>query len=120
MMMADVDIGLKIPATFPLVIWYKPLVVMGEVGIGTIPDTLPPITKVTMVYCCVYLVLITMLMVVFMKMKEVIVGVIVQDVKVGLNISATLPFKMLDKCFILMEEVDLGIRTAFLPPIIQA
>ena len=48
-MVADVYIGLKKPATFPLTIWKKLLVVMGEVNIGPRPATLYPITQVTMV-----------------------------------------------------------------------
>ena len=52
-MMADTDLGLKRTATFPLVIQDKLLVVMGDVDIGPIPATIYPITKVTMVDCCI-------------------------------------------------------------------
>ena len=84
-MMIDVYLGLKITATFPLVIWDRLLVVMVDVDIGPRPATLPPITQVTMSYCCVYLVLLAMWMIIFMKTREVLVGVTVQDVAVGLN-----------------------------------
>ena len=78
--------------------------VIGDVDIGTIPDTLPPITQVSILDCCVYLVLISIFMIVFMKIKEVIVGVMVQDVEVCLNISATLPFKIMNKFLMVMVE----------------
>ena len=67
--------------------------VMVELYIGSIPATLPP--------------------------KEEIVGMMVQDVEVGLNISATLHFAMLEKVFMVMREVYIGIRPALVPPIIQ-
>ena len=79
------DLGLKRSATFPLAIWDKLLVVMVEVDIGLIPATLPPITQVIMVYCCVYLVIIAICMMVFIKMKHLIVGVMVQDMEVGIS-----------------------------------
>ena len=41
-MVADVYIGLKKPATFPLTIKDKLLVVIGDFYLGPIPDTLPP------------------------------------------------------------------------------
>ena len=46
-MMADVDIGLNIPATFPFAIWKKLLVVMVELDKGPIPATFPPIMSKT-------------------------------------------------------------------------
>ena len=91
-MMAGVDLGQKRPAAFTLAIWDKLLVVLGEVDIGPRPDPIPPITPVAMVDFCVYLVLLAILMTLFMKMREVIVGVMVQDVEVGLNISCTILF----------------------------
>ena len=45
------DKGIKIPATFPLTIHDKMLVVMGDTDIGPRLDTLTPITHMTMVYC---------------------------------------------------------------------
>ena len=77
--------SIAIVATFPLSIWDKLLLVMGEVDIGPRPDTVHPITHVTMVDCCVYLVLLAMWMIIFMKTRKVLVGVTVQDVAVGLN-----------------------------------
>ena len=50
-MMVNMDKGIKIPATFPLTINDKMLVVMGDMDICPRLDTLPPITHVTMVYC---------------------------------------------------------------------
>ena len=43
-MVADVDLGLKIPTTFILATLEKLLVVIGEVDIGPIPDIIFPIT----------------------------------------------------------------------------
>ena len=93
--------------------------VIGEVYIGSIPDTITTITQFTMVYCCVYLVLLAMYMIVFVKVKVVIVGVMLQDVKVGIKILSTRAFTMMKKVLIVMSEVDFGRRPAPLPPIIQ-
>ena len=81
--MENVDLGQKRPATFTIKIWDKLLVVIVEVDIGPRPSTLTTITQVTMVNCCVYLVLIAMWMILFMKMKEVIVWGKVKYVEVG-------------------------------------
>ena len=59
--------------------------VIGEVDIGTIPSTLIPTTQATMVDCCVYLLIIFMSVIVFMTIVEVVVGVIMEYVEVGLN-----------------------------------
>ena len=88
-------------------------------GIVPIPATIPPIIQVTMIYWYVHLVLLVMLMIVFMKIKEVIVGVMVQDVEVGIRILANIPFTMMDKVFMVMVEVGIGIIPAPIPPIIQ-
>ena len=85
-MVADVDLGLKRPATFPLSTWEKLLVVMGEADICPRLSTLPPITHVTMLYCCIYMVFIAMWMIVFTKMKELKVEVMIKDMGVGLKI----------------------------------
>ena len=66
-MVADVDLGLNVPATFPLVTLEKLLVVVGDVDIDPITDTLSAITHAAMVYCCVYLVLLVMLVIFFIK-----------------------------------------------------
>ena len=78
--MVDVDIGIKRPANLPLDIQEKLLVVMANVDIYPIPSTLLPIYQVNMVYSCFYLVLLDVFMKVFMKIKQVIVGVMVEDV----------------------------------------
>ena len=119
MMMEDMDVGLNIPANFPLLILEKLLVVMGEVGIGTRPSTLTPITQVTMVDFSIYLVLLAMWTVLLMKIKDAIVGFMVKDMELGLKISSTLTFKIMDKVLLVMVEVYLGHRQAPLPPIIQ-
>ena len=80
MIMAYVNVVLKIPSNSPLTILDKLLMVMGEVEIGPIPATLSPITQVTMVDCYIYVVIISMWMILFMKIKAVIVGVMVKDV----------------------------------------
>ena len=64
LMMVDVDPGLKRPSNFTPTIQGKLLVVMGELDICLRSDTIPP--------------------------KEDIVGVMLQDVEVGLKISATI------------------------------
>ena len=43
----------------------------------------------------------------------------VQDVEISINISATLTFTMLEKVFMVMGEVDISLRPAFIFPIIQ-
>ena len=84
-MMADVYLVLNIPAIFTLAVLDKLLVITGDVDIVSSPATITPITQVTMVYCCLYLFLLAILMIVFMKIKKVIVGVTMKDVEVGLN-----------------------------------
>ena len=68
LMMTDRDIGLKRPVTLPLKIWEKLFMMIVEVDIGPRPSTIPPITQVTMVDFCVYLLILVILMIVFMKM----------------------------------------------------
>ena len=119
MMLSDVDIGLNIPATFTIEKLDKLLMEIGDVDIGPIPANLPPITQVTMLDCCIYMMSIVILMIVIMKMKELILGVMVQDVEFGLNRSATLPFTTMEKLLMVMVEVDIGLRSSPLPPIIQ-
>ena len=69
--------------------------VVGEVDIGPRPDTLPPITQATMVYFFVHLLLLVVFMKVFMKIKEVIAVMMMEDVDLGLKRTATLPFKIM-------------------------
>ena len=120
LMMTDVDLSLKLPYTLPLETWKKLLTVIEEVDIGPIPATLPPITNVTTVDCCLYLLITVMSMIVFMRTQEVIFGVITEDVEVGLKRSCTITLKVTQKLLIAMKEVDIGFRPSPLPPIIQA
>ena len=66
--MADLYIGLKIPSSVSITKLDKLLVVILEVNIGPILSTLPPITQVTMGYCCVYLLIIVVSVIVFTTM----------------------------------------------------
>ena len=92
LMMADVDLFLKLPTTICLAIMGKNLMVIGEVDICPRPATLHHLTQVTMVDCCVYLLLLFVFIEIFMTMKEVIVLVMMEDVYLGLNITSTPPF----------------------------
>ena len=47
----ELELGLNIPATLPLVIMEQELMLTGEVDIGLIPATLPPITQFALVDC---------------------------------------------------------------------
>ena len=51
--------------------------------------------------------------------KDDILGVVVQDVELGLKRSTTIPCSMSDKVLMAMVESDLGLRTDLLPTIIQ-
>ena len=93
MMMLDTYIGLKRQDNVPFTIQEKMLVVMGYLGIGPRPATLPT--------------------------KDEIVGVMVQDVEVGLNRSATFNCSIMDKVWTVMGEVDIVLRPALITPIIQ-
>ena len=70
--MEELDICIKRPATIYLAIVEQVLVVMVEVDIGLRPATLPPITQVDVVDCCVNLLLNFMLR----KFYILIIGVI--------------------------------------------
>ena len=65
--MADMDIVINRPANFSLETLEKMLAEIEEVHIVPIPATINPMTQVKMVDCCLYLVLLVMLMVVFTK-----------------------------------------------------
>ena len=93
---------------FTLEIMEKLLVVMGELDIGARPATITSITQVTMVDFLVYL-----------NLKDEIVVGMVQGVEVGLKISSTLTFIMLEKVLMVMGEVDIGLRPALIYSIIQ-
>ena len=68
LMMSEVDLGLNIPATINLAICKKLFKAIGYVYICPRPDNFPPITRVTMVHCCVYMLILVVSMIVFMKM----------------------------------------------------
>ena len=67
-MMIDLDLGLMITATIPIAICKKLLMVVVKVDIGPISATLPPTAQVTVIYCCVYLLILVVLMIVLMAM----------------------------------------------------
>ena len=50
-MLVEVYLGHKIPATLPLTNGEQYLIMKGEVYIGLIPATIPPVTKANMVDC---------------------------------------------------------------------
>ena len=52
-------------------------------------------------------------------MKEVIVVVAMKDMDLGFKRPATLTLKIMDKLFMVTVEVEIGIRTAPIPPIIH-
>ena len=117
--MEDLYLCLKIPATLIFTIMEKLLMVKGEGDIGPTPATLIPIIRVRNVYCWVYLLLLVLFTKVFMGMKEVIVVVMMEAVDLDLKIPATLTFTIVEKMFIVMGEVNIGIRPANIPPMIQ-
>ena len=79
------------------------MIVIREVYIGSRPDTITPITQVTMVDCCVYLLLIVVFMKLFTTTKYVISGVMTEDLDLGLKRPATITFKIMQKALIVME-----------------
>ena len=52
--MIEVDLGHKRPDTLPLEIGEQELMLKGEVDIGIRPATITPITKVKVIYCCIF------------------------------------------------------------------
>ena len=97
----------------------KVLMVMVDVDKVIRPANIPPITQVTILYCCVYLFLIYMLTKVCMVIKEVILVLIVEDVYLCLNTTYIIPFKITEKLLVVMGEVDIGIITYPISIIIQ-
>ena len=59
-----------------------------------------------------------MWMILFMKMKYVIAGVMVKYVVIGIKRSATLPFMMTEEVLMVIGEMDLALRPVLLPTII--
>ena len=119
LMMKYVDFGLKRPANIHLAIMEKLLMVIGDADIGTRTATIPPITHVPTVNCCVYLLLLIAIMKVVMTMKHVIVEVTMEDVELCHKIPDTINLKMMEKVLMVMGEVYIGIRPPPLPLIIQ-
>ena len=56
------------------------------------------------------------LMIVFTTLKEVIVGLLVEDGEVDLKRSVTINFTIMEKVLMVMREVDIGLRTALYLP----
>ena len=63
--MEDMDLGINIQDTFPLIMVYKVFMVIVEVDIGLIPSPIPPTIQVSLVDCSLYM---------FMVMIEVAIG----------------------------------------------
>ena len=66
-LMAEAELGLNRPSTITSEIWKNLCMVIGEVDIGPIPSTITQIIQVTMVDCCVYMLIIVVLMILFTK-----------------------------------------------------
>ena len=81
LMIADVDLFINIPATFTISIVEKVLMVIEDEDIVPISATLPTIYQVTMVYCCVYLLLLIVSLKLFMTIKEVTVVLMIQEME---------------------------------------
>ena len=104
-MLIHVNIGHKRPATLPLSIGEHDLMLKGEVDIGLRPSTITLVTKVSVVYFRLFQEILLVVMGELdigprpdtIPSKQVIVGVMVKDVEVGLKRSTTLPCSMLDK-----------------------
>ena len=67
---------------------------IGEVYIGLGPANITPITHVTMLDCCVYMLRLIMLMYLFMATKDAILVVIMEEVDLSLNRPDTITFKI--------------------------
>ena len=66
--------------------------VIGDVDIGLKSATIPTITQVTMVDCCIYMLLLIVFTKFFMSMKELVILVMTEDVDLGLKIPSTITF----------------------------
>ena len=118
-MIEDVDLGLKRTATISIEILWKVFMVTEDVDIVLRPATLPTISQVIMLDSCVYLLLLIVFVELFMSMKEVKVVVMMQDMELGLKITATITFTITEKVLTMMGEVNIGIKSSPIPPIIQ-
>ena len=83
---------------------------MGEVDIDPRRAAIPPITPLTVVNCCAYMLLLVVLIKVFMTIKEVIVVMIMEYMKLGINRPPTIPLTTVDKVVVVMGYVDIGLR----------
>ena len=81
MMMEVVELGINIPATITFTIVDKVLIVTRDMDIVIIPDSLPPIIQVVLVYCWFSM---------FMVMIEI---------KICLRPATLLPITMVDYTF---------------------
>ena len=68
--MVEVDIGIKIPATITFAFVEQDLMLTGEVGIGLRPATITPITQVAVVDCQLYYIILVQLKKMFIVMIE--------------------------------------------------
>ena len=75
--------------------------------------------EVDIVISSIYLFLLVALTEFIMVIKEVISVAMMEHVDIGLKRQATITFTIQDKVFNIMEEVDIGLRTAYIPPIIK-
>ena len=87
----EVEIGLKIPATIPIKIVDKLLIMMGEVDIGIIPATIPLITHVEMI----------------------------EELNLCINIPSTIHLIIMEQLLMVMIELDICPRPATIPSITQ-
>ena len=78
LMVGDLGLSINIPDTIYFSIMDKLFMLIGEVDIDIIPATLPPITQLTMVDCCVYMLLIFGFTKLFMEIKDVILVVMME------------------------------------------
>ena len=94
----------------------KMFMVTREEYIGIIPNTLPPITHVAMLDCYFALFLYVLLTKVFMLMRGVILVVTKEDVDLGLKITATILFTIVEKVWMVMGEVKICTRSDTIYP----
>ena len=125
--MIELDLGHILPSTLHIAISKQELMFKGEVDICLIPDTILIMVKVNMVDSLFFK---KILLVAIGELdlgtipdtippKEDIVGVMVQDMELGPNISTTFPCSLLEKVLMVLVEVDLGLGPALLPTIIK-
>ena len=113
--MIELDLGHILPSTLPLAISNQELMFEEEVDICLIPDTILIMVKVNMVDSLFFK---KILLVAIGELdlgtipdtippKEDIVGVMVQDMELGLNISTTCPCSLLEKVLMMLIEMIL-------------